>query len=134
MVITKTYEEFISIVEAKNTQIVFFLDETHYRLVTKDGIIFYETFVMRNGGQQQLHYEANYLADSLSSFLDVSIPTVNNVGLFTKPYTNILVLAKNDLGDPISVKSVNRGVDVQLITIVYDEDGDLLSANVSDIT
>lgn len=131
---SKSYEEFINIVLQKNLKI-HKVDEKNsaYYLVTRDGIVFYETYVVKDGGPEQLDYESNYLSTSLTSFPDGSIPIVSNNGLFTKPYTNIVVLTKNEYGDPTTIKSIHNGTDAQLVTIVYDEDGDFQSANVSDL-
>lgn len=64
--------------------------------------------------------------------LDVSV--VNNGGnLFSKPFNKILVLSKNEFGDPLLVKSQLNNVDVQLITLVYDEEEDLVSMEISDL-
>lgn len=62
---------------------------------------------------------------------DGSINVANN-SLFTKPFDKILILSKTDEGDPLQIKSQLNSIDMQLVTIVYDEDGDLQSIQVSD--
>jgi len=52
--------------------------------------------------------------------------------IFTKPYNKLLVLSKNDNGDPLEIKTQLNGTDVQLATITYDADGDLLQLELSD--
>lgn len=133
MVLEKEYSDFISVVNSRNIKITFHEDSTYYHLVARDGIVFYETYVRKNGSSDQLDFENNYLAQASQSFPDGAIPVISNSGLFTKPYTNLIVLSKNEYGDPVTIKSVYHGVDAQLVTIVYDEDGDLQSANVSNL-
>lgn len=130
---SKNYPEFIAIITEKKLKI-HKVDEksSAYHLVARDGIIFYQTYVVKDGGPEQLDYETNYLPTSLTSFPDGKVPVIGGIGLFTKPYTNIIVLTKNEYGDPVNVKSVNDGVDSQLVTIIYDDDGDFQAANVSD--
>lgn len=129
----KNYSEFIDIIIQKNLKI-HKVDENNnaYYLVAKDGIIFYQTYVAKDGGPEQQDYERKYLPHSLTSFPDGKVPITGGVGLFTKPYTGIIVLSKNEYGDPIVIKSINGMIDSQLVTIVYDDDGDFLSASVSD--
>lgn len=57
---------------------------------------------------------------------------VGNGSIFTKPFDKIIVLTKNDAGDPLQIKSQANNLDIQLVTIIYDEDGDLQSIQVSD--
>lgn len=61
--------------------------------------------------------------------LDVNV--ANNGDLFTKPFDKITVISKNEFGDPVVIKSQLGGVDVQQVTLTYDEDGDFLSLEVS---
>ena len=63
--------------------------------------------------------------------LDVNI--TNKGELFTKPFDKILVLAKTEFGDPLVIKSQLAGADVQQVTLAYDEDGDFLSLEVSNL-
>jgi hypothetical protein len=53
--------------------------------------------------------------------------------LFSKPFTRLEVLTKNDDGDPLTIRSSYNGTPVQLMTIVYDSDGDFQSADVVDL-
>lgn len=53
--------------------------------------------------------------------------------LFSKPYTKLTVLTKNDDGDPLTIRSRYQGTNVQLMTITYDADGDFQDADVSDL-
>lgn len=62
--------------------------------------------------------------------LDVHVVN-NNSHLFTKPFDKIMVLSKNEGGEPTQIKSQLNGSDVQLITIIYDVEGDFLSLEVS---
>lgn len=57
---------------------------------------------------------------------------VGNGAIFTKPYNAIMVLSKTEEGDPVQIKSQLNNVDVQLVTISYDSDGDLQGIQVSD--
>ncbi len=68
---------------------------------------------------------------SLKVNADGSI-NVGNGSTFTKPFDKIIVLSKTDEGDPLQIKSQFNNIDIQLVTIVYDEDGDLQSIQVSD--
>lgn len=62
--------------------------------------------------------------------LDVSV--IGGSGnIFTKPYNKIIVLTKNDQGDPTQIKTQFNGVDVQLAIITYDADGDFLQLELS---
>lgn len=63
--------------------------------------------------------------------LDVNV-TGGSINVFTKPYDSIIVLSKNEDGDPLTLKSSFGGNDVQLVTFTYDVDGDFQSLVVSD--
>lgn len=143
-IIEKTYADFISIVGSKNLSIMFKEEEEYYELTARDGIIFYRTYVRKNGGTEQLDFETNYKPSSNTSFSDGSIPikaaegsipvtVTGNIGFFTKPYNSISVVSKDACGNPTAIKSTYDGVDVQLLNIVYDADGDLQSAVVSNL-
>lgn len=131
--IETSYSDFIAIVNTKQLKITFQDDSGHYELTAREGIIFYKTYVRKNGASDQLDFETNYLPDATSSFPDGSIPVTNNVGFFTKPYNSVSVLTKSECGNPTTIKSTYSGTDVQLLTIVYDADGDLQSVTVSDL-
>jgi len=63
--------------------------------------------------------------------LDVNIAN-GSVNIFTKPFDRIEVISKTEEGDPAEVKSMLLGVNVQLVTIAYDADGDFLNLQLSD--
>lgn len=63
--------------------------------------------------------------------LDVNV-TNANINVFSKPFNSIMVLSKTIDGDPLEIKSQFNNIDVQLVTIIYDEDGDFQSLRVSD--
>ena len=65
------------------------------------------------------------------TLLDVSIVSGSG-SIFTKPYNKIIVLTKNDEGDPLTIKTQLNNVDTQLATITYDADGDFLQLELSD--
>jgi hypothetical protein len=62
--------------------------------------------------------------------LDVNV--ANSASLFSKPFDSLIVLSKSEYGDPVVIKSTLQGVDVQQVTLVYDEEGDFQSLQVSD--
>jgi hypothetical protein len=61
----------------------------------------------------------------------LNVNTMNT--LFTKPFTQLSVLTKNSDGDPLTIKSIYNGTDVQLMTIAYDSDGDLQQVSIADL-
>jgi len=61
----------------------------------------------------------------------LNVNTMNT--LFTKPFTQLTVLTKNSDGDPLTIKSIYNGTDVQLMTITYDSDGDFQQASITDL-
>lgn len=63
----------------------------------------------------------------------VGIDTVQKNSIFTKPYTQLTVLTKNDDGDPLTVRTRYNGTNVQLATITYDSNGDFEDVQVSDL-
>lgn len=63
--------------------------------------------------------------------LDVNI--TNKGDLFTKPFDKIMVMAKNEFGDPVLIKSQLGGVDIQQVALTYDDDGDFQSLEVSNL-
>lgn len=133
MVINKTYESFIEIVDSRTLTVTYLEELNHYHLFAKDGVIFYQTYIQKVNDPNYDDFMQNVRTGAYDKFQDVSIPVVTGNKLFTKAFTNILVLSKNEYGDPLIVKSVYKGVDAQLLTIEYDEDGDFLSASVSDL-
>lgn len=65
------------------------------------------------------------------TLLDVSV--IGGSGnIFTKPYNKIIILSKNEEGDPLQIKTQFNNVDTQLATITYDADGDFLQLELSD--
>lgn len=52
--------------------------------------------------------------------------------IFTKQFDKLVVLSKTNEGEPLQIKSQRNNIDVQLVTITYDADGDLQSIEVSD--
>lgn len=68
-----------------------------------------------------------------STVISGTVDTVTKNKLFSKPYNKIEVLSKDTDGNPLEVESSLNGVPVQLVTIVYDVDGDFLSAEVTDL-
>lgn len=59
---------------------------------------------------------------------------VNSINdLFSKPFNKLTVLTKNDDGDPLTIRSSYNGVPVQLMTVIYDADGDFQDAEVSNL-
>jgi hypothetical protein len=66
------------------------------------------------------------------TLLDVNVLGGSST-IFTKPYNKLLVLSKNDDGDPLQIKTQLNGVDVQLAVITYDTDGDLQQLELSDL-
>lgn len=53
--------------------------------------------------------------------------------LFTKPFNAIIVVSKTEFGDPLTIKSQLNNVDVQMITLTYDDNEDLVSLQISDL-
>lgn len=64
---------------------------------------------------------------------EVGLNTNSINDLFSKPFTKLTVLSKNDDGDPLEIRSSYNGVPVQLLTIVYDAEGDFEDAEVSNL-
>lgn len=139
MVIGKSYEDFLAIVNTRNLDIIIQDDSNHYHLIAKDGIVFYETYIVKDNGPQQLNFETHHINTTYTFFPDAGISTgstssiTTNTTIFTKPYDSLMVLTKNDCGDPLTIKSTRYGVDSQLATITYDLDGDFQSVSVSDL-
>jgi len=52
---------------------------------------------------------------------------------FNKPYNKLTVLTKNDDGNPLTIRSRYFGTDVQLMTIIWDADGDFEDFEVVDL-
>lgn len=135
MVSKKSYASFIQIARDKKLEIHLVDDRIDsYHLMLKDGLVYYETFVLKNNGPEQLDFEEYQKQSALDSFSEgsLSVSIKDNTSLFSKPYDTLIVLSKDDEGDPLSIKSRKNGKDVQLMTITYDEDGDLQSITVGD--
>jgi hypothetical protein len=64
---------------------------------------------------------------------NIILNTVRKNALFSKPFDQLTVLTKNDDGDPLTIKSKLDGVDVQLLTITYDLDGDFQNAVITEL-
>lgn len=75
--------------------------------------------------------EAKITPAKVGSLTGLNTNSIND--LFTKPFTKLTVLTKNDDGDPLTIRSAYQGVNVQLMTILYDSDGDFQDADVSDL-
>ena len=134
MVYKKNYRDFFDIITEKKLKFLAESKAGYYHLTSRDGIVFYETYVIKDGGLDQVDFELNHLPNAVKADEDSSLGVVSlNNSLFSKAYTNVVVIAKNDCGDPLQIKSTHKGKDVQLITITYDSDGDFESATVSDL-
>lgn len=86
-------------------------------------------------------YDITRLGDGINEAKITKAKTGTNTGLntnsindlFSKPFTKLTVLTKNDDGDPLTIRSAYLGTPVQLMTIVYDADGDFQDAEVVDL-
>ena len=93
---SKSYQEFIGIVTSKNLIIHKVSDRNSaYYLVAKDGMLFYETYLAKDNGPDHLDFENNYAQRAVNAFPDNSMPVTISSSLFTKPYTNLQVVAKD---------------------------------------
>jgi hypothetical protein len=75
--------------------------------------------------------EAKITKAKVGTNTGLNVNSIND--LFSKPFTKLEVLTKNDDGDPLTIRSSYNGTNVQLMTIVYDSDGDFQSADVVDL-
>ncbi len=75
--------------------------------------------------------EAQITKSIVGTKTGLNVNSINTV--FTKPFTKLTVLTKNDDGDPLTIRSMYATTPVQLATIVYDSDGDFQDVEVSDL-
>lgn len=80
-------------------------------------------------GDGNAEVQVTVSADDVKTAMNVN--AIND--LFSKPFNKLTVLTKNDDGDPLTIRSSYAGIPVQLMTILYDAEGDFQDAEVSDL-
>lgn len=96
---------------------------------------FEPTVAIRTIGVDKLGqpYElSNPLPVQLSDVVEI-LETVTKNSVFSKQFNKLEVLSKDDDGNPLEIKTSYNGVGVQLATIEYDLDGDLVSVETEDL-